>query len=411
MRVDAGRLLCEGEPVRAKGSIPVWAFVAAGWLAAFLPLALAGRGGLWPPAIPAQPAGVDLALMLDYSRAWLATGNPFAGLNPYPPLAAVLFAPLAGLPFAVAYGVVAALTVAAFVSVVAVLPLLAFPRADRAAVLLAALAGTLSYGLWYELRWGQFNVLALAAAAWGAFLFHRGRGRGARWAAYALFSAGIQLKLYPALCVFLFARDARAWKETLARWAALGAANGALLFALGPRAFADFLHSLRAQAAAPYVWAGNHSLQSFAAWAGWPRLAPALFAAFAACLAVALWRAARRPGRAACMDLALVCALGTMLVPGVSHDYKLVAFPLAFAAFVGAAEPLARRGVRAAGGFLALCGLEAWTLFSLAAKPPAVQNAAPFLLAACGVLALGAAPAASGRRAETDPRAAGGITV
>ena len=111
------------------------------------------------------------------------------------------------------------------------------------------------------------------------------------------------------------------------------------------------------------------------------------------------------------MDLALVCALGTMLVPGVSHDYKLVAFPLAFAAFVGAAEPLARRGVRAAGGFLALCGLEAWTLFSLAAKPPAVQNAAPFLLAACGVLALGAAPAASGRRAETDPRAAGGITV
>ena len=256
--------------VREKRFIPAWAFVAAGGLAAFLPLVFTGRGGLWPPATPAQPAGVDLAMMLDYSRAWLATGNPFAGLNPYPPLAAVLFAPLAGLPFAAAYGIVAALTLAAFVSAVAVLPLWAFPRADRAAVLIAALAGVLSYGLWFELRWGQFNVLALAAAAWGVFLFHRGRGRRARLAAYALFTAGIQLKLYPAIFVFLFARDARAWKENLARWAGLGAANAALLFALGPRVFGDFLQALRAQAEAPYVWAGNHSIQSFAAWAGRP---------------------------------------------------------------------------------------------------------------------------------------------
>lgn len=384
--------------MREKGSIPVWALVAMGWLAAFLPLAVAGRGGLWPPATPAQPAGGDLAMMLDYSRAWLATGNPFAALNPYPPLAATLFAPLVFLPFAVAYGIVAALTLAAFVSVVAGLPLLAFPRADRAAVLIAALAGTLSYGLWFELRWGQFDVLALAAAAWGLYLFHRGRGRGARWAAYALFAAGIQLKLYPAIFVFLFARDARAWKDNLARWAGLGAANVALLFALGPRVFADFLHSLRAQAEAPYVWAGNHSIQSFAAWSGRPEWAGALFALFAVCLAVALGRAAQRPGRGTFTALALVCALGTMLLPGVSHDYKLVAFPLAFAAFVAAAEPLATRGARGrlgAGLFLALCGLEAWTLFSYGAKPAALQNNAPFLLAACGLLAAGtgAAPA------------------
>ena len=39
--------------------------------------------------MPAQPAGVDLAMMLGYARAWLETGNPFLGLNPYPPLAAV----------------------------------------------------------------------------------------------------------------------------------------------------------------------------------------------------------------------------------------------------------------------------------------------------------------------------------
>lgn len=368
--------------VRAKGSIPVWAFVAAGGLCAALPLLATGWGGRWE--LPPQPPGVDLAMMLDYSRAWLETGNPFAGLNPYPPLAAVLFAPLAQCPFAAAYGLVSALTLAAFVSVAAALPLLAFRQADRQAVALVALGGALSYGLRFELAWGQFNVLALACAAWGLYLFHRGRGPWARRGAYALFSAAIQLKLYPAIFVFLFARDGRAWPENLRRWAGLGAANVALLFALGPTAFADFLHSQRAQAAAPYVWAGNHSLQSFAAWAGRPALAPALFAAYGICFAAAAWRAAQARDRGSFARLALVCALGTMLLPGVSHDYKLVAFPLAFAAFAAAVEP--PRSWRAL-PLLALCALAAWTLLPPAAKPAILQNSAPALLAAGVVLA------------------------
>ena len=385
--------------VPEKKTIPVWAAVAAGSLVVLLPLlARLPRGGRWPPEMPAQPAGVDLAMMLGYSRAWLETGNPFAGLNPYPPLAAVLFAPLAALPFPVAHGLLAALTLAAFVSVAVALPLLVFPRADRAAVLLVALAGVFSYGLEFELRWGQFNVVALACAAWGLYLFHRGRGRWAQAVAYALFSAAIQLKLYPAIFTFLFARDARAWRANLARWAALGAANVALLFALGPQAFADFLESLKAQAAAPFTWAGNHSIQSFAAWAGYSQLAPALFAAFAVCFVSALVRAARG-SRADFAGLALMGALGAMLLPGVSHDYKLVAFPLAFAFFVAAAEPLAlrsARGMAAAGLFAALGGLQAWTFFSYAAKPAPLQNNAPFLLAACAALAL--RPGAGARR-------------
>ncbi len=385
--------------MREKRSIPVWAAVAAGGVCAILPLGLCARGGGGAWETPTQPAGVDLAMMLDYARAWWTTGNPFAGLNPYPPLAAVLFAPLAALPFAAAYALLTALTLAAFVSVVGILPLLAFPRADRGATLLAALAGALSYGLAFELRWGQFNALALAGAAWGLYLFHRGGGRGARAGAYVLFSAAIQLKLYPAIFVFLFAKDARAWRANLARWTALGAANVALLFALGPQVFADFLLSLRAQAAAPFTWAGNHSLQSFAAWAGHPGLAPALFAAFAACFAVAGIRAARAGGRAAFAELALLAALGAMLVPGVSHDYKLVAFSMAFAPFVAAAEPAERgslRGLAAAGRLAALGFLYAWTLFSYAAKPAWLQNNAPFLLAAGAVLAL--RPPAAARR-------------
>ena len=57
----------------------------------------------------------------------------------------------------------------------------------------------------------------------------------------------------------------------------------AIDFDMLPAKIAD----VRAQAAAPYVWAGNHSIQSFAAWAGHPELAAALFALPVALLAFA----------------------------------------------------------------------------------------------------------------------------
>jgi hypothetical protein len=373
--------------------MPVWAAVLAGWLCAILLLlARAGPEVFRFPAEPSRPPGIDLHMLLDYSRAWLAGGNPYVGLNPYPPLAAVLFAPLTALPFAGAYAFLTVLTLAAFISVAVVLPLRALPGADRLAVLGIALAGLCSYGLCFELRWGQFNVLALAGTAWGIFLFHRGRSRGARLAGLGLFSLAIQLKVYPAIFVFALARDARAWRTNLARWAALGLFNLALLFALGPRVFADFLHSLKAQAEAPYVWAGNHSIQSFAEWAGRPALAPVLAGFFAMCFLGALGQAARRPGRASFAGLVLMAALGAMLLPGVSHDYKLPAFALGFAFFAAAARPLPLANFRdraAAGLWLALAFLFAWTLFTFEAKPLALQNNAPVLLAAAGVLALG----------------------
>ena len=392
----------------AERRIPVWGLVAAGWALALLLAAgiPAGRSGFFPWRVPDQPAGVDLAMMLGYSRAWLETGNPYAELNPYPPLAALAFAPLTRVPFEAARMLVAGLTVAAFASVALVLPLRVFPGADRRAVALAALAGLCSYGFWFELRWGQFNVLALACAAWGAWLFHRGRSRGARWAAYGLFSAGIQLKLYPAIFVVALARDARAGRGNLGRWAGLGAVNLVLLLAAGPRAFVEFLHSLRLQAAAPYAWAGNHSLQSFAEWTGGPVGAGILVAAWGGCCAWALATAARKGGRRAFAGLVMVCTTGALLLPGVSHDYKLAALPMAFAFLAGAAEPLpggGLRGGREAGMFLALSVAVAWTQFSYAVKPAALQNNAPFLLAAAGLAAAwgatsgGREPAADGK--------------
>ena len=376
--------------LRTPRQIPIWTVVGAGLLAALGGLAVyAGAGMFRFPSEPAMPLGVDLGMMLDYSRDWRTAGNPFLALNPYPPLATVAFAPLTAVPFAWAYGLMTAITWACFASVALVLPWKACWGGDRVAIGLAALAGLASYGLEFEIRWGQFNVLAVACAAWGLYGFHRWRGRGGRWAAYALFSAAIQLKLYPAIWVFAFAKDPRAWRENLARWIGLGTANVGLLLVMGPRVALDFLHSLRAQAEAPYVWAGNHSIQSFAEWAGHPECAPWLAGLFAAGFLGVLWAAKRRGDRVSFAGLVLAGALGAMLLPGVSHDYKLAVFSLALPFFLGSLRPIpwpGMRGGRQAVGLAVMVFAYAWTLVPLSARPEAGQNSALFLLLAGAAL-------------------------
>ncbi len=388
--------------MRTRGRIPIWAVMGVGMLAALGGLAVHAGGAMFRfPTEPSMPVGVDLGMMLAYSRDWWVEGNPFLALNPYPPLAAVAFAPLAGLPWPLAYGLMTAITLACLVSVALVLPWRTCPGGDRVAMGLAFLAGLASYGLRFELRWGQFNVLAVACAAWGLYGFHRWRGRGGRWAAYALFSAAIQLKVYPAIWVLALAKDPRAWKENLRRWIGLGVVNAGLLLAMGPGVARDFLHSLRVQAQAPYVWAGNHSIQSFAEWAGHPAWAPFLAGLFAAGFIGIGGLAARRGDRASFAGLVLAGALGAMLLPGVSHDYKLTVFSLALPFFLGSMPPIprSRRGWVPAAGVAVLSFAYAWTVVPYAARPLAGQNSAPFLLLAGAALV---AVLATGRPQEAE---------
>ena len=382
--------------MNVKKTVPVWIAVFAGWFCAYvllfiLPVFLnAGHAMVFPRTVPTlKPAGADLQQMVVFSRDWLQTGRPGSC---YPALTALLFAPLAGLSQPAAHAVMTAVTLLAFLSVVVVLPLRVFPRADRAAVAAVAVAGLFSYGLQFELERGQYNVLAAACTAWAVYLFHRGTFRGARWAACGLFCAAVQMKLYPAIFAVALAKDARAWKANLARWAGLGAVNAALLFLLGPEVFADFLRLVRQQAVEPYVWAGNHSMMSFAAQIGAAWVLPACAAVFGLCLLRVLARQVRPGGPGPFAALILVAGLGAMLIPAVSHDYKLTVFTLAFAFYAAAAAP-ARGGGAAALGLLAF--LHGWTQFSFMLKPAGLQNNAPVLLAAAVLAAAWPGPGAS----------------
>jgi len=383
---------------------PVWAIICGSlffmYLVFFVRLVFFTGAEVisFPQYVPVlNPVGIDLRYMLSYAAEFLKGGTPYIGYNNYPPLASVLFCPLAALPFKYAYLLVTLLTIATFLSVVLVLPLAACRKPDSAALVSLAITGLLSYGFLFEIEQGQFNVIALACCSWAIFLFHAGPGKWARLGAYLLFTIAIQLKLYPAVFVFAFARDARDLKGNLIRWIALGAANMALLFALGPSVFRDFLAVMLNVEKNNFIWCGNHSIKCFVAIMQntglpfLPFLGLGCYLILAACFASILTFSYVRNARSSFKYLVTICALAAMLIPSISHDYKLPILSMAFAVFVGEAGPIIvnrLRGIIRALLLFALSMLYACTLLSHTFKPMLLLSNTPVLLAACIVLVL-----------------------
>jgi len=355
----------------------------------------------FPQLVPVYtPLGMDLRAMLSYAAELLKGGTPYSGGNNigayiYPPLASVFFCPLTALPFKYAYLLVTLLTISAFISVVLVLPLAACEKPDRAALVALTITGLLSYGLLFEIEQGQFNVIAFACCAWAIYLFHAGRRKWVRLGAYLLFSIAIQLKLYPALFVFAFARNARDLKSNIIRWSVLGAANIALLFALGPSILHDFLTVIMNYEKNNFIWCGNHSIKSFAALMQNTNVpfvsffGPGFTLILAVCFALILIVAYVRNARASFKYLVTICALSTMLIPSISHDYKLPILSMTFAVFVGETGPVMVnrfRGIIMALLLFALSILHASTLLFYTFKPVLLLCNTPVLMLACIIL-------------------------
>ena len=356
----------------------------------------------FPQYVPIyDPLGMDLRLILSHVAELWKGGTPYNGYNnygpfPYPPLASVFFCPLTTLPFKYAYLLVTLLTISAFISVVLVLPLAACKKPDIAALVALTIAGLISYGFLFELEQGQFNVIVFACCSWAIYLFHTGRGKLVRLGAYLLFSITIQLKLYPAIFVFAFARNARDLKSNIIRWIALGATNIALLFALGPSILHDYLTvMINYDKQNNFIWCGNHSIKSFAALMQNTNvpfvslLGPGFALILAVCFALILTVSYVRNARACFKYLITICALSAMLIPSVSHDYKLPLLSMAFAVFVGETGPVIVnrfRGIIMALLLFALSILHASTLLFYTFKPMLLLCNTPVLIFACIIL-------------------------
>ncbi len=351
------------------------------------------------------PLGSDFKYSTDVIRLWFSGGNMYSqDIHFYPPLYAIVFAPILLLDYPSSYFFISSITLISFA-----LPFLLFRfTANRNYSYLAffLLTGLISYGTQFELERGQFNIIAITLCLLSIYLFHQ--HYSFRHLAYFLFSVSIQIKLYPAIFIFLFIKDWRDWKGNLLRFAGLGAFNIALLFILGYKIFLEFINKLFFFLGDIYLFPGNHSLKAYTynlthygfglfsnSTQNWlfehaSFIQAAFYLWFFICFGIILIGAYRRNHSGINFNLLLACTIGSMLLPSISLDYKLslVAAPLAF--FLSTMQPIegTKRKVLSIIALFLLSISYSATLIPYIYRPDHLQSSMPFILTILTALAI-----------------------
>jgi hypothetical protein len=260
------------------------------------------------------------------------------------------------------------------------------------------ITGVFSYGFQFELERGQFNVIAMAACFFAIWIFHNHNRY--RFLAYFLFTISIQLKVFPAIFIIMFITDWHDWKNNIMRFLGLAAVNFALFFVLGTSVFVDFLRAIKAQSIHPSIWSGNHSIRSFvtsvsntASQHGWTWLSDhsglaqlAFLAIIAVCILLIMIQAYRQKQNGVNSHLLLACTIGALLIPPVSHDYKLsilaapAAILLSDVSYFSEGAPRSRRHFVIMLLVFILSAAYSTTLFSYTHKPLTLASNFPALI-------------------------------
>lgn len=287
-----------------------------------------------------KPLGADLHEYLNFSKLLVETGTPYMPPNYYPPLQAVLFIRFMLSGPNQSYIYITTLSFLCFLATVWILPMLhARSTQLKSPAIFALITGLFSYGLWFELERGQFDLLVMALCLTAIYIYHY--HPRLHLVAYTLFILSVNIKIYPLIFILCFTTNWLDWKRNLRRWTLLLLANFAGLLILGWKVFLDFVHALADQMNQPtYWWMGNHSINSFvrvvaeklqdsdpAAYAVYQpsmrSIEMGLFFFYLICLIGVLRKVYRHRLSAANPYLLLILTIGTMLIPSTSHDYKL----------------------------------------------------------------------------------------
>ena len=345
--------------------------------------------------------------MLAYSRSWFVDKQtPYIGNNLYPPLASVLFTPLIFMQFSWAYTLVTFVSIICYLLMTFVLPLrIGQEKHVSPLLLLVLVTGLSSYGLQFELERGQFNLIAVFLVFLAIWIYHDHNRY--RFVAYGLFTISVQLKVFPLIFIVMFIRDWHDWKNNIKRVLVLIAANLALCFVLGPSVFVDFVKAITAQTVDPAVWTGNHSIRSFVAvlakiasdqgW-GWVNQYSGLIQIVFLALIVffiflIMLQTYRQKLKGINPFLLLACTIGALLIPPVSHDYKLsiLAAPVALLfsskGFLEKADT-PRKQIFLIEMLFIFSAAYTSTLFSYTNKPLTLNNNFPALLIMLGIVTL-----------------------
>jgi len=385
---------------------------AAGCLAATTVYLLSYRHG-----IGIGPDHIDLDVYRIGARAWLDGRNLYGHLPPtpsglrlgftYPPISAVLLAPLAVIPAAVAGTVITLVTVALTAAVLWLflgrLGRLARPGVTSARRL-AWVGWLLPAAAFLEpvrdtLGFGQVNVILMAMVAFDALV------DTPRWPRGALTGLAAAVKLTPAAFVlfFLLRRDYRAAGTAALTFAVATAAGFALAGPDSVRYWTRAVFQFRRIGNPDYAF--NQSLQGVLARAGLSPQAPAGQAGWLALSAIVLLVTvlAMRRALAAHRDELALClnALAALLISPISWSHHWVwCVPLLLTLAVTGIFNRSRLNLAIAGGGLVLFAAAPqrflprthnrelhWALWQqIVGSPYVVFAVLVLILAACGLL-------------------------
>jgi hypothetical protein len=276
------------------------------------------------------------------------------------------------------------------------IPLRMTKKENHALVYFIFALSIFSYGFQFELETGQYYTIALTLSLGAIYIFHNHPRY--RIFAYVLFCLSVQLKVFPAIFAFLFVDNWRDWKVNLKRFAALGAANFLLLFLLGYSYFNLFIQRVINDSATQeleynfsiYAFVTNLSNSGYGLFSGnslkWiadnsGAIQSFLYIYFFVCLSIALVKAYRQNTGGFDASLFLVCLLGGMMIPAISHNYKLVMMSAPFALAMSVQNVRDALWANVLSIVLVTTASFAYsaTLFPPNARPAALENSFPFL--------------------------------
>ncbi|MDD5362370.1 MAG: glycosyltransferase family 87 protein [Ignavibacteria bacterium] len=344
--------------------------------------------------------GNDLRIIVLYASSFFKDGvSPYASeYYYYPPFTVFFFAPLSMFPHIGAFILISLVTFILYLMYLAFYALrFSGNKFFTPLLIFFIVTGLLSYGFQFEIERGQFNIIAVVLCITAIYFFHY--KPKLRILAYVLFVLSVQLKIYPAIFILLLVDDWHELKVNIKRFAILAVVNILLLFILGTGIFSDFFNNVCYYSVNPISWTGNHSISSFItlvtqksverlgmtqlAWTA--PFAPAariiLLAVYLITLFYVITRIYKRSEKGFNNLLFFVCMIGALIIPSVSHDYKLALLTLPVFLLFNDFENLWNAGKDTAGKVLIIFAsfLYSSLLFSYTTKPVYLSNNFPFL--------------------------------
>ena len=292
-----------------------------------------------------EPVGSDLRNDMYSAKSWFQDRQTRGFL--FTPLKNIIFYPFILVDYPINYYVLSLITLLCYLLSISLTLLISKPGMHPLIVFIGSIS-LFSFGGLFELEMGQYYTITFAIALLAIYIFHR--HPEFRLFAYALFCIAVQLKFTPALLIFLLVDDWRDWKTNLKRFAALGLINFLVLFIFG-FSYASTLFSSRTH---QLQTTGEFSIRNHSIWSStavfgasglgifsedamsWIRsnytgITLFLIIFYLLCLIVVVVNSYINNERSINVDLLLICIIGGLILPTISHDYTLPILTIPFA--------------------------------------------------------------------------------